>query len=100
MYEKKIHFYSFWLSHGKYMYAMLSAYVRARLLQVCLTLCDPMDFGMLGFSIHGTLQAKILKGTAVPSSRGFPSPGINTHLLCPLHQQVGSLSLAPPGYVK
>ena len=78
----------------------LSARVRARLLQLCLTLCDPMACSMLGSSVHGTLQAKILKWNAMPSSRRFPNPGINTHLLRPLHQPVGSLSLAPPGYVK
>ena len=71
------------------MHAMLSACVCARLLQLCLTLCGPMDCSMLGSSVHGILQAKILKWIAMPSSRGLPSPGINTRLLRPFHQQVG-----------
>ena len=34
----------------------------------------------------------------MPFSRGiFPTQGSNLCLLCPLHLQVGSLPLAPPG---
>ena len=29
--------------------------------QLCLTLCDPMDRGPPGFSVHGILQARILE---------------------------------------
>ena len=29
--------------------------------QSCLTLCDPMDCNLLGFSVHGILQARILE---------------------------------------
>ena len=39
-------------------------------LQSCPTLCDPMDYGPLGSSVHGLLQAKILEWVAMPSSRG------------------------------
>ena len=34
------------------------------------TLCGPMDCGPPGPSVHGILQARTLKGAAVPSSRG------------------------------
>ena len=34
------------------------------------TLYDPMDYSPPGFSVHGILQARILKWIAVPSSRG------------------------------
>ena len=34
--------------------------VCARLLQSCLTLCDPMDCSLPGSSVHGILQARIL----------------------------------------
>ena len=30
----------------------------------CLTLCDPMDCSLPGFSIHGILQERILKWVA------------------------------------
>ena len=32
-------------------------------------LCDPMDYGLLGSSVHG-IQARILEWVAMPSSRG------------------------------
>ena len=41
-----------------------------KLLQLCLTLCDPMDSGPPGSSVYGILQARILKWVAMPSSRG------------------------------
>ena len=37
--------------------------------QSYLTLCDPMDCSPLGFSVHGTLQARILEWVAIPFSR-------------------------------
>ena len=38
-------------------------------LQLCLTLCDPMDCSWPGSSVHGILQATRLEWVAVPSSR-------------------------------
>ena len=47
--------------------------IRAKLLQSCLTLWDTMNCCLPGFSVHGILQARILKWVAMPSSRGsFP----------------------------
>ena len=37
--------------------------------QSCLTLCDPMDCSLLGSSIHGILQARILEWVAISFSR-------------------------------
>ena len=37
--------------------------------QSCLTLCDPMDWGSLGSSVHGILQARILEWIAMPFSK-------------------------------
>ena len=42
--------------------------------QSCLTLCDPMDCSLLGSSIHGILQARILEWEAIPCSRGSSQP--------------------------
>ena len=36
----------------------------------CLTLCDPVDCTLPGSSVHGILQARILKWVAIPFSRG------------------------------
>ena len=38
--------------------------------QSCLTLCDPMDCSLPGFSVHGILQARKLEWVAIPFSRG------------------------------
>ena len=42
----------------------------AKSLQLCLTLCNPMDCSPLNSSVHGILQARILEWVAMPSSRG------------------------------
>ena len=38
--------------------------------QLCLTLCDPMDCGPPGSSVHGILQARTLEWVAIPFSKG------------------------------
>ena len=38
--------------------------------QSCSTLCDPMDCSLPGSTVHGVLQARILKWVAIPFSRG------------------------------
>ena len=48
--------------------------VRAKLLQSCLTLCDPMDCSPPGSSVHGILQTRILEWVAMLSFRGFSQP--------------------------
>ena len=45
-------------------------FLRAKLLESRLPLCDPMDCSHPGFSICGILQARILQWVAMPSSRG------------------------------
>ena len=37
--------------------------------QSCLTLCDPMDCSLLGSSVHGIFQARILEWVAISFSR-------------------------------
>ena len=43
----------------------------AKLLQSCLTLCDPMDCSSPGFSIHGILQARTLERVAISFSNAW-----------------------------
>ena len=38
--------------------------------QLCPTLCNPMDCSLLGFSVHGTFQARTLERVAISYSRG------------------------------
>ena len=42
--------------------------------QSCLTLCDPTDCSLPGFSGHGISQARILELVAISSSRGSSGP--------------------------
>ena len=37
-------------------------------------LCDPVDAGPIGSSVHGILQARILEWGALSSSRGSSQP--------------------------
>ena len=70
--------------------------LHAKSLQLCPILYDPVDCSLPGSSVHGILQARILEWVAMPSSRGiFPNQGLNPHLLCLLHWQVGSSPPAP-----
>ena len=47
--------------------------VHVKLLQLYLTLCDPMDCSLPGSSVHGILQARILECVAIPFFRSSPS---------------------------
>ena len=48
--------------------------VKVKVVQLCLTLCDPMDCSLLGSSVHGILQNRILEWVAIPFSRGSSQP--------------------------
>ena len=37
-------------------------------IQLCLTLSDPMDYSLPGSSVHGILQAKVLEWVAIAFS--------------------------------
>ena len=49
-------------------------HVRAKLLPLYLTMCDPMDCSPPGSSVHGILQERILEWVAMPSSRESSQP--------------------------
>ena len=54
----------------------------APLLQLCLTLWDPMDCSPPGSSVHGILQARILEWVTMPFSRESPQPTDQTGISC------------------
>ena len=58
--------------------------VKVKLLvtQSGLTLRDPMDHSLPGFSVHGILQARILEWVAIPFSRGSSLPRDRTQVSC------------------
>ena len=49
--------------------------MHAKSLQSCLTLSDRMDYSLLGSSVHGILQARILEWVSISFSRDLPDPG-------------------------
>ena len=48
--------------------------------QSCPALCDRMDCSVPGSSVYGILQAGILEGIAMPSSRGPSQPKDQTQV--------------------
>ena len=50
--------------------------------QSCPTLCNPMDCGPSGSSVHGILQARILEGVSILFSRGSSRPRDWTQVSC------------------
>ena len=54
----------------------------AKSLQLCPTLCDPIDSSPPGSSVHGILQARILECVALPFSRGSSWPRDQTCISC------------------
>ena len=50
--------------------------------QSYLTLCDSMNCNLLGSSVHGVLQARILEWVAIPFSGGSSQPRGQTLVFC------------------
>ena len=50
--------------------------------QLCLTLCYPMDCSLLGPSIHGIFQARVLEWFVISFSRGSSQPRDRTQVSC------------------
>ena len=50
--------------------------------QSCLTVCNPMDYSPSGSSVHGILQARIVKWVAISSSRRSSWPRDQTWVSC------------------
>ena len=53
----------------------------AKSLQLCLTLCDPMDCGPQGSSIHGIFQARVQEWVAFSSPGDLPDPELESRSL-------------------
>jgi len=59
--------------------------------QWCPTLCNPMDYSLLGSSVHGIFQARVLQWDAISYSRGSSQPRDQAHISC-----IGRRILLPP----
>ena len=61
------------------------------------TLCDVMDCSLLGFSVHGISQARILEWVAISFSRDLPDPGIKPTSLSSPELAGRFFTTVPPG---
>ena len=62
-----------------------------------MTMCDPMDFGLPGSSVHGIFQARVLEWVAISFSRDLPDLGIEPSSPA---LQADALPSEPPGKPK
>ena len=62
--------------------------------QLCPTLCNPMDYSQPGSSVHGIFQSKILEWVTISFSRCILDPGIKPGSSA---LQADSLPSEPPG---
>ena len=70
--------------------------MHAKSLQLCPTLCDPVDYVACQAPLSmGVCKLENWSGLRALLQRIFPIQGLNPHLLCFLHWQVGSLPLEP-----
>ena len=58
------------------------ACMHAKSLQLCLTLCSPMECSLPGSSVQGILQARTLERVAMPSSMKSSQPRDQTQVFC------------------
>ena len=70
--------------------------VEALVAQLCPTLCNPMDCSSIGFSVHGSPQARILEWVPSPSPGDLLDPGIKPVSLA---LQADSLPSEPPFFI-
>ena len=80
-----------------YIHICIHTSMRAKSLQLCSTLCDPMDCSLPGSSVHGLLQAGMLEWVAMPSYRGTFQPRDRIHVFCSYCIAGGFFTAKPPG---
>ena len=54
--------------------------MKVLVIQTCSTLCGPMDCSLLGSSVHGIFQIRILEWVAISFSRGPSQPRYQTYI--------------------
>ena len=75
----------------------MSSCMRAKSLQSCPTLCNPMDYTPSDSSVRGIFQARILEWVAMPSSMGSPQLRDQTHVSCRSFTAGEFFTTQPPG---
>ena len=69
-------------THRPVFLPLVTVWVHAKSLQLCLTLCDLMDYSPAGSSVCGILQARIMEWVALPFSKGSSLPRDRTQVSC------------------
>ena len=59
---------------------LICCWVHVKSLQLCLTLCDPMDCSPPGSCVHGISRQEYWSGLPCPPPGELPNPGIPTHV--------------------
>ena len=80
----------------KYGGSLCCVCVCAQQLQLCPTLCDPVDYSPPGSSVHGIFPARILEWVGMPSSRASSRPRNQTSISCQSTLLVGFFTIEPP----
>ena len=78
-------------------YTYICACMHAKSLQSCLTLCNPVDCSLPGFSTRGILQTRILEWVAWPSPGDLPNLGIKSTSPGAPALPMDSFPTGPPG---
>ena len=68
-----------------------------KLLQLCLTFCDPVDCSLPGSCVHGSLRQEYWSGLPCPPPGDLPNPGIELKSPGSPALASGSSPIAPPG---
>ena len=66
--------FSFWLTSLCIIDSRFIHFIISEVAQSCPTLCEPMDCSLLGSSVHGIFQARVLEWVAISFSRGSSWP--------------------------
>ena len=64
------------------LYELIYLLLCCSIAQSCLTLWEPMDYGLPGSTVHGIFLARILRWIAIPFSRGFSWHKDQTQVCC------------------
>ena len=61
------------------------------------TLCDPINYSLPGFSVHGIVQTRILEWVPFPTPGDLPDPGIEPMSLASPALSGRFFTTEPPG---
>ena len=82
MYLELVQVWSLISWHTDTPYICVCESVKVLFVQSCMTLCNPIEYSLLGSYVHGILQARILDWVAIPFSRGSSRLRDQTRVSC------------------